>query len=121
LRRRSRASAPAGDDHLQRDGGVEDEIVRAPDVAHPALADARDHPVTAGEDGARGELRGDGRRLDLVGGRVVVISEERLDFLSQRGDRRRRPRSTNAGRSAALRATASRKMSLGARVYGRHA
>ena len=36
-------------DELQRDRRVEDQVVGAPDLAHPAAPDARDHAVTAGE------------------------------------------------------------------------
>ncbi len=44
-----------GVDQLQRDRRVEDEIVGAPDVAHAAAAEARDHPVAAGEHLSRGK------------------------------------------------------------------
>ena len=44
-----------GMDHLQRDRRLEHEIVGAPDVAHAAAADPRDHPIAAGEHLARGE------------------------------------------------------------------
>ena len=48
----ARVDAGLRTNHLERDGGVEHEIVSAPHVAHAALADARNHPVAAGDDGA---------------------------------------------------------------------
>ena len=49
-------------DQLQRDRRLEHQIVGAPDVAHAAAAEARDHPVAAGEHVAR---------VEDVGGRIV--------------------------------------------------
>ena len=44
-------------DQLQRDRRLEHEVVGAPDVAHAAAADPRDHPVAAGEHVAGRERR----------------------------------------------------------------
>ena len=40
-------------DELQRNRRVEDEVVGAPDLSHPAAPDARHHAVTAGEHESR--------------------------------------------------------------------
>ena len=71
-------------DQLQRDGRLQDEIVGAPDVAHAAAADARDHPVAAREHFARRERRAAtlGRGLDLVV--LLVKSQQRFRLLPQR-------------------------------------
>jgi hypothetical protein len=37
---------------------AEDEIIRAPDIAHAAVSEQRHHPVAAGEHFAGGERRG---------------------------------------------------------------
>ncbi len=87
LRMRSRPSGPVDVDHLQRDRGLEDEVVGAPDVAHPAPADPRDHPIAAGEHLARREHVVAGLRtgFHLVVVVVVVECQQRLDFLPQGG------------------------------------
>ena len=41
---------------LERDRRLEHQVVGAPDVAHAAAADARDHPVAAGEHVARRKI-----------------------------------------------------------------
>jgi hypothetical protein len=64
---------------LQRDGHAEDEIVGAPHVAHPAVAQTRNHPVASGEHLACREgvhFRSGRRRLALG---VLVRGEQRPD------------------------------------------
>ena len=45
------AAGPAGrgTNELQGDRRADDQIVGAPDLAHSALAEARNHPISAGE------------------------------------------------------------------------
>ena len=89
-------------DQLQRDRGLEHEIVGAPDVAHAAAADARDHPVAAGEHlpGAKHELLGGSPSARPLRGTPAAIRPRRA------GPRRRRrpPRRTPAARRAGARA-----------------
>ena len=70
-------------DQLQRDRGVEHEVVGAPDVAHAAAADPRDHPVAAGEQLAG--LEHVSSRLRRRHGRLVLLVErqQRLDLGAQ--------------------------------------
>ena len=55
MRMRSRAFRARRIDQLQRDGGLQDQVVGAPDIAHAAAADPRDHPIAAREHLAGGE------------------------------------------------------------------
>jgi hypothetical protein len=70
-------------DQLQRHRRVEHQIVGAPHIAHAATADARDHPVAAGEELAG--LEDVAPRLGLVARRIglLVKRQERLDFRAQ--------------------------------------
>ena len=57
LRIRSRASGPVEMISFSATGGLQDEIVGPPHVAHAAAPDALDHPVAAREHLARHEDR----------------------------------------------------------------
>ena len=73
-------------------GVCEHQVVGAPDVAHAAAADARDHAVAAGEDARRARTRRRSRRRSgCRRSRVVVVElEQRFDFLPQGGIARAR-------------------------------
>ena len=78
-------------DHLQRHRHLQDQIVGAPDVAHAAAPDARDHPVPSADDLARLEpvgrlyqrahARGQAPAVVLV--LDLVVWQQRLDFATQ--------------------------------------
>ena len=52
---------------LERDLGLEHQIVGAPDLSHPAFAEARNHAISAGEDMA-GQIAGGVCRRPQRGG-----------------------------------------------------
>ena len=49
--------AQVGGEHLDRDGAVEELVVRLPDARHPAVRDVAHEPVALGQRDARGRLR----------------------------------------------------------------
>ena len=72
-------------DEFERDRHAEHQVVGAPDIAHAAAAETRDHPIAAGEHLAgRKRFRGDLRRRGGRAARVVVRGEERLHVGEQR-------------------------------------
>ena len=70
---------------LQRDRRLEHQIVGAPDLAHAAAADARDHPVAAGEHLAGGKSGRVGVRADRPprARALFMKGQERLHLLAE--------------------------------------
>ena len=91
---------------LERHGGLEHQVVRSPDVAHAAAADARDHPVAAGEHVARGKFAVSARRVRVCSP-VLVKQQERCHLPQQRFVLLGTLATRNASRSAAGRARAA--------------
>src|SRR5215213_7373420 len=70
-------------DHLQRHGGIEDDIVCPPDVAHSAAADPRDHAIAPRKQLAWLEDMAARRVGWLRRFGVLVKREQRLDLGAQ--------------------------------------